>query len=315
MNQSAIIRIVAWSVVVLVLIGILVSGLLGFPEQPDWISLNLGGFGGYTYQHSDRYTAGGGSLDADAVSAIDIDWMSGSVDVTVYDGDTITFSETSKQALSEKDQLHYYLDNDTLRIRFRGPVRWGLGIRQGKNLSVLVPKGILINALDVEAVSSPVAVSGVNANQVNIENISGGITLSSVRGNALDLETVSGSLQVELSEFTSMDAGTVSGGIRAEGAFRSVSLSTVSGGVKVAPGASVEKIDAESVSGSVTVTLPPDIAGFTAKIESVSGSLICDFSAKTFKNGAVYGDGSAMLDFESVSGSVAIRSAQGNQGG
>jgi DUF4097 and DUF4098 domain-containing protein YvlB len=309
MNTSAIIRIVTWSVVVLVLAGILVMGLFGFPGQPSWLSSGFSSFGGYTYQHSDRYTAGGASLQADAISAIDIDWMSGSVDVTIYDGDTVTFSETAEQALAEKDQLHYYLDDGTLRIRFCGPMRWGFGMNQRKNLSILVPESMLLNALDVETVSSTVTVSGVNANHVGIETISGDTSLSSVRGNTLELETVSGGLQIEFSEFARVDTESVSGGIRAEGTFHSVSLSTVSGSVEITPGGFVEKIDTESVSGSVTVTLPPDIAGFTADIDSVSGGLTCDFFAKAFKNGAIYGDGSATLEFESVSGSVIIRSA------
>ena len=284
---------------------------MGFWEQPGWHFWRLGSFSGYTYQHSDRYTAGGGSLDAGAVNAIDIDWVSGSIEVTAYQGNTVTFSETAKRTLSEKDQLHYYLDNGTLRIRFCGPTRRGFVSRQNnKSLSLLVPEGLLLDALDVETVSASVDVSGVDAHEIDIENISGSTTLSSVHGNALDFETVSGSLQAELSEFARLDAESVSGRLRAEGTFRAVSLSTVSGSVQVAPGGFVERIDAESISGSITVILPPDIAGFTANVDSVSGSLSCDFPAKTFKNGSVYGDGSAMLDFESVSGSVAIRSAQ-----
>lgn len=307
MNKIALTRIIAWSAVVVVLTVILVMGLSGFPRQLNWFSWGLD-FGGYSYQNSNRYTAGGASLDASAVSAIDVGWLSGSVDIEAYSGDTVTFSETAGSALAEKDRLHYYLDGGTLRIRFRAPARWGFNTRQRKHLSILVPEDLLLHGLDVESVSASVSIYGVDAKEVGVETVSGSATLSSVRGNALDLETVSGGVLVELSEFKRLDAGSVSGAIRAEGDFRSVFLSTVSGSLKVAPGAWVETIDAESVSGAVTVTLPADIPGFTADVESVSGGFTCDFAAKIFKNGAIYGDGSATLDFETVSGGVTIHS-------
>lgn len=53
-----------------------------------------------------------GAAIADSVNSIDINWISGSVDVLTHSDNTVTFSETSDKELDENNTLYYYLEAD-----------------------------------------------------------------------------------------------------------------------------------------------------------------------------------------------------------
>lgn len=77
---------------------------------------------------------------------------------------------------------------------------------------------------------------------------------------------------------------------------------TVSGNGDFEFAVSPREIDTESVSGGVKITLPSDVSGYSASWNTVSGS----FSAKDFDNSKHFGDGSVLIDGESVSGNLVI---------
>ena len=61
----------------------------------------------------------------------------------------------------------------------------------------------------------------------------------------------------------------------------------------------------DGVSGRITIALP-ETAGFTAKLDTVSGSLSCAFPGTLGSDLVVVGDGNADYSFDTVSGSVSI---------
>ena len=69
---------------------------------------------------------------------------------------------------------------------------------------------------------------------------------------------------------------------------------------------SPREIDTESVSGSVEITLPFDVTGYNASFETVSGAL----TTKDFGNSSHFGDGSVIIDGDSVSGNLTVRKAK-----
>ena len=73
----------------------------------------------FFYQNSDKYTVGGASL-SHPISAIDIEWISGHVNVKYSnDGENeVVFSESYDKKLDDDLLLHYWLDGTTLRIKF-----------------------------------------------------------------------------------------------------------------------------------------------------------------------------------------------------
>lgn len=107
------------------------------------------------------------------------------------------------------------------------------------------------------------------ADEIDISVVSANVNASELNTNKLDFETVSGNGNFEFA---------------------------------VSP----VKIDADSVSGDVKITLPSDVSGYSVAKNTVSGS----FSAKDFDNSTHYGDGSVIIKSESVSGNLTVNKAE-----
>ena len=113
MKNSAIVRIVIWSAVIVFLIAaaviVMVNGGWGFSTGAGIGSV-------YKYSDSSSYSIGDFSANADEISSIDIEWISGSVNISEYDGDGITVSEDGFD--DEDTKLRYRIKNGKLSIRF-----------------------------------------------------------------------------------------------------------------------------------------------------------------------------------------------------
>lgn len=291
-KQSALVRIIAWSVVALVLVGVLVLGLTG----------NLGsGIGGFSlfginlgshYADADKYIAGPGEIPADKIHELEINWLDGNVEVEVYDGDTVQFSETSHRKLSEKKQMHYYNKNGKLIIQyqksFTGIFNF-VGTGGNKELTVKIPESIAGDFGDVriDTVSADTQVSGITGDKFRFDSTSGGIRLEECSASEFDTDTTSGS-------------------VTADGSFGEVEFDTVSGNLNLSSKICPSRINADGVSGSVTLFLPEN-EGFTYKYDSVSGSLNCEFQVSQGDGKGTYKNGDAKFSFDSVSGDVEIK--------
>ena len=104
-NSNAIARIVIWSIVAFVLIGVLVF-FIGFSSSSRLLSFLPVSFG-ESYGDQSSFSIGSAELEATDIHNIEINWVSGSVRLYPYDGDTIVIREDSN--LSSDDQLRYLL--------------------------------------------------------------------------------------------------------------------------------------------------------------------------------------------------------------
>lgn len=309
-QSSTIVRIVAWSTVALVLLILLIGGMTGRLFRINWPTLSLGGttITSDNYQHGDQYTAGGGSVPAAEIRHLDIQWVEGAVTVQPGEGDTITFSETSRRELTENQKLHYYVRDGKLYIKYCAPrISLNLNGSLGKSLTVTIPRELYLSSFGLEAVSATVELSGINADTMDIEAVSGSIGMQEIVCTSMDVEAVSG--RVELSRITAgeMDIEGVSGSVEIEDSeLGELSCSMVSGKFTIEPGANVRRISAETISGTLRIILPEN-DGFTARYSEGSGRFSCDFPVEmTGKRTAVYNGGGAEFELETVSGSLRI---------
>lgn len=302
MKQAAIIRIVAWSVLAVFLTAFLISGITrGFSS----FSFDFGSV--FNYQDSSKYSIAEGTVNAGQVQTIEINWVSGGVRIEAYDGDDVIFSETSNKSLDENSKMRYDLRDKNLIIQFCAPHRIFPSLNNlSKDLTLLVPYDHPLAALDLESVSADVEVTGITAAEMDVESVSGPVMLRDLTSEDLDIEMVSGRLTMEGAEVVSLTAESVSGKMELAGAFGDVDCTTVSGNLTVAPGSGVSRLEAETVSGKAQIELPDEIDGFTLKHSSVSGSVSCDFPAQSGKNTLTYQSGRAVLDIETVSGSISV---------
>lgn len=324
MRTAGIIRIIVGLVIAVLLTAILVVLLTG-----NNIFARLGG-AGWVNNIIDRavYTSGGynedtnsivvsdqASVPADSIRKIKIDWVAGSVNLRVGTSDEIVFSESSYRDLTDRQKMRYTVsDNGTLQIHYCENLEnifdwFNLDANMpAKTLTMEVPASLIgqLTNLEIETVSANIDLSGVYGEKNSLSTVSGGINCADVAATELDLDSTSGSIVCENSTANKLDLDNVSGSIRVEGEYARIDVDTVSGSVNLSLAIVPDEIEVDGVSGSVTVSLP-DNAAFTARLDTVSGSLNCEFEGKLGSDRVVVGGGGAEYRFNSVSGNVTIQ--------
>lgn len=258
----------------------------------------------YEYDQADRYLAGGGTCEEE-IRTLDIDWVSGSVEIRTYDGDVIEFYEESDQTIAEEYQMRYTVDGDILKIRFCASGIWN-GKNLSKRLTVLVPTGLSLEEVRVDTVSAGIVIQDVIVSGVDVDTTSGDLyakleAVESVKADIisgevemiideaisfLELETVSGQVNITAASLVEFDIETVSGAL-------DLSLSQQSSG------------QIESVSGNVNIRLPETV-GYQIDYESVSGAFSSDLDYETGNGWYRSGDGSCRIQAETISGNLRV---------
>ena len=324
MRTAGIIRIIVGLVIAVLLTAILVVLLTG-----NNIFSRLGG-SGWVENMIDRavYTSGGYNEDtdsvvvseearvaADGIQKIKIDWVAGGINLRVGTSDEIVFSESSYRNLTERQKMRYTVsDSGVLQIHYCENLDnifdwFNLDANMpAKTLTMEVPAALIgqLNDLDIETVSANIDLSGVYGEKTELSSVSGEIRCADVAANELDLDSTSGSIVCENSTANKLDLENVSGSVRVEGEYARIDVESVSGSVNLSLATVPEKLEVDGVSGSITVALPAN-AAFTARMDSVSGSLNCEFEGTLGSDLVVVGGGGAEYRFGTVSGSVNIQ--------
>ena len=321
MKKTAIIQIVIWSVVLVLLLGVLAAYLLGGFQ--GWAPFHFSINSGFHYQDASSYSIGSCTIN-EAVSDLNIRWINGSVTIDRYDGKEI--SVTEERNLQEDDQLRWHLQDGVLTIQPRKAF-WFLRFHSfpEKNLVIRIPADwstlnkvsidvtsstvdlakLGITQLDIDGVSGTVTLSDLQTQEMKIDTVSGGVLLNNVAGNSLKIDEVSGEVTCRDTKLSSLDCDTVSGSTSFSGSLENLNYNAISGNVKIECDQQLRQIHTDTVSGSLAVTMPEG-TGFTAKMDSVSGSFSSDFPLVIKEDQRIYGDGSADYSFDSVSGDVTL---------
>ena len=267
--------------IVLVVAICLLAIFSGIGKKGDSFSL----FGGYTYENAGRYNAGAASIDED-VTKVDISWIEGRVEVEYHDGDEIVLQEKASGKLTRKAELRWLVDDDTLYVKYASSGFRGSS-NLNKQLTVLLPNRIDLDKVTVNAVSAGISVEALDAETVLFDTVSGSVTAGKINADDVKINTVSGSVKMD------------------EARVDAVEVNTTSGSVVLAFENTPDSIKTGTVSGKVTLRLPED-AGFTAKLDSVSGSVKCSFPAEQDGKKYVCGNGECEINADSVSGSLVL---------
>ena len=228
------------------------------------------------------------AVAADGIRDINIEWVSGTVFIEAGEGDDIVFTESSTSELKEVEKLTYTLRNGELTITF---AQQGLkNFSKTKNLTVQLPAELVLNEIEVDTVSAAVEISGGTAIELNLESTS---------GNFL----VNGS-------FGKVSAETISGEVTLEGSFASIEVDTTSGNLTVEESGTLAKLDVETVSGDVELSLPAT-AAFDLRYETASGELDSGGFALKQTSGENYtaGGGGNRFEVETVSGDLTLKNS------
>jgi len=287
MRTNAIVRIVIWSIVIVLLVSILGAGLLyrhyarhireSTPEAT------------YIPEPIASGNDASSSFDPAAVREIEIEWAAGTITICP-DDDTDVIRVTEDNLQNEKYAMSCFLKDGELSIRFsKDDFRLSIGDDMQKNLTIQVPAGWACGSLEIDAASADLKV-----NSLTLENV--------------DFDGASGVCAFENCVVGSMDVDTASGDIHFSGSLKTLDLDAASAsfyGNLVTP---PRRIDVDSMSGNLELTLPAD-AGFTARVEGLSSRFSSDFETVIQNGSYIHGDGSCSITVDAMSGDVTINKA------
>lgn len=259
------------------------------------------------YTNADKYTAGNFTYESDKVTKVEIEWASGGITLKNGKG-TLSVTENGADSLSEEEQMHWWLDGTTLRIKFcKSGYQMTLdkAFNEKKELTIELPDFV---DLDIDVASGKVvAENTLNLGKLNLDTASGGTDIRSlsakkVKVNAASGRTTFGSVNVS----ASFEVDTASGGLTVDRiSAGEIEIDSASGGVTLGID-TVETIKIDSASGGIRLKLNQPERGATVRCDKVSGSI--DIKLPYEKDGEAYkiGLGAADIRVSVVSGSVTI---------
>lgn len=233
-----------------------------------------------------------GVVDSRKIKNLEIEWAAGSV--TILPGtqtDTIRFWDDYSG--DEEYLLYYITQGDTLKIQFcKGDwedLSFGIhfGVPLEKNLTVEVPESWLCNSLEIDAASAKLEVHDLTINEVEIDSVSGAIGFENCSVVNLDVDTVSGDV-ICTGSLVTLDCDSGSASIV-------MYLTNIP-----------KSLDLDIASGNLDIVLPEN-AGFTAKLDTMSGKFQSDFEYEITSNRYICGNGSCTITVNTMSGNVNIR--------
>lgn len=283
MKTNAIVRIVLYSIAILLLTGILVVGLtfdLFITDTSSYVENLPVAFDGVTSH---------GALGAEDIMNLDIDWVSGSITI-LHDEhtDQISIAETGSD--NEKYAMVYSKTGNTLNIQYcKDSIKFpslGLNVTVDKDLIITVPADWTCDELTIDTASADVFIIDTKINEVEFNGASGVCYFENCTVGELSMDSASGNL-----EFTGVLYKLDFDGASADAMVNVSNIPT--------------RIEMDSASGDLELYLPEN-CGFTCTLTSMSGNFQSDFDTITRKGNHVHGDGSCKIEVDAMSGNVRI---------
>ena len=248
-----------------------------------------GGTSTIKYDNADSYTTGSGRTSG-SIRNLEIDWISGNVDISYGKGDEIILEETSKDEITDEQIMRWLVEDSTLHIKFCKAGKINVN-NCDKTLKLTLPKGLKLREAEIETVSAD-----VKASELYVKDV--------------DFETVSGSVEAKLYGVRSVDADSVSGDIdiTAPDGPKNADIETTSGSVQMNLKKSAGDCEISTVSGKVTLFLPKT-GNFTINYDTTSGDFDSDIEMAQKGSKYVAGKGSDIFTVDTTSGDLRIKKA------
>lgn len=303
MKTNAITRIIVWSIVIVLLCAVLFAGL-NFRTFSRWrASLRTGNdsSGSSSVSNTDTSkdpspevldTNAAASVPSSSVREIEIDWVSGSIQILPADVTEITFTES--EVSDSRYAMVWKQKNEKLSIEFcaehtfSGFGSWNV---LKKDLLIQVPRDWVCDSLEVDTASTTLEVTGLTIREVEVDSASGEYVFTDCTVDEFDLDTVSGDVRFT-GKLNSMDCDAAS-----------ASVYTVLENVP-------KQINMDIGSGDLDITLPED-AGFTLTMDTMTNHFTSEFTTTSRNGSFICGDGGCRIKVDGMSGNVTIRKGSG----
>lgn len=236
---------------------------------------------------------GKNTFPAASVSELEIEWVAGDILIQPGISDQITVKEDGVS--DDRYAMVLRHQGDKLKITFCEEglshfIGFGSGSELEKDLTITVPKDWICESLRIECASATVEVNDMTIREVDFDGASGACEFENCTVGEIDIDTASGDIRF-VGSLDILDCDAASASVYAV-------LSNVP-----------SRLDMDTMSGDLDITLPED-AGFALALDSSSSDFESDFET-TMKNGNyVCGDGRCRINVDALSGDVTIRKGE-----
>lgn len=316
---AAIIKLIAWSIVLVVLITVLLSALR---SGESGCKGGFSVFGGITYADPASYDVGSREYSGE-LSCIYVDWQCGQLKLEVYDGETVKLEEDE---VDDDDlKLRSKLVNGELTVKYMNSGLKLFSSYPKKTLTIYVPQkyATAIAKLDIDSASAKLEINSIVADEVDISTASGRIELNECTVERLDISTSSsatvlsgsyGRIDIDTSsgnidikgKAVTLDVDTASGKVNFEGTgLRYITIDAASAKCSFRTDALPESIDVDTASGDVELFAPIADDGFKVECSTASGKATVRYLAGNKVSGKelTVGNGKYKYKLSSASGS------------
>lgn len=286
MKTNAIIRIVAYTLALIILAFILLSVL----DQNYY--LEDGRIHSYEMAGADP-TEEVREVNQHDISTqiqnIEINWVAGSIAIHRSDSlSSIQVYETSPAGSEHEMVLKQ--SGQTLKIQFSKEnikfPSFGIDVDISKDLVIKVPANWNCNNLEIDAAATEVEIHDLTIRELDFDGASGELILDNCNIVNLEIDTASGDVSFT-GDLEELDFDAASASFRGE--FNHLP----------------RHLDLDAMSGDLELILPPD-AGFICNLDTMSGSFDTDFTFQTHGETYVSGDGECKINVSGMSSDVSI---------
>ena len=240
-----------------------------------------------SYTPDAGYTAGDGEVvQLNGFRSIDVTWISGQVNVELYDGEGISLTETLSDGSDVSLPMEWQVNEDKGVLDICSQPQL-MSSTEEKILTVKLPRSMVLYGLDIDAVSAGVSVDltdedTLSLSELDVTSVSGAINVYAANAGEISLSTTNGS---------------ISGSVRTQ----KLEADSVSGNIDLALDIMPTELEAETSSGSIVMqlcdlsTLPSPLP---VEFKTTSGKLSSDVTFTTVEDAA--------WEFQTVSGNVEL---------
>lgn len=284
MKRNAIIRIVLYSIAILVLLSILVA-FLAFDRFSFILDNSTIGWKEAPVSVSGEICSS--TFSPDDIHSIDIDWAAGNITI-LPDAKATQITVAEPVMADEKHQMVCKVSSGTLKIEFSEEnFDWvGMNYNYSKDLSITVPLDWVCQELEFDVASANVNICNMTIGNVDFDGASGVCSFTDCTVSEMDVDTASGDIQ-----FT--------------GSLDSLECDAASANCQLALYNYPRNINVNTMSGDLQLVLPED-CGFTLGMDAMSCDFTTDFQTTTNNGHYIHGDGSCRINVDAMSGDVAI---------
>lgn len=246
----------------------------------------------YLYPDADQYVAGDREI-TDTIDAIEVDYIAGDINVTSGSTDIISVQETAKETLDDSLKVHTWVEGSTLHVRYcKSGVSMKLNNlgkfgRLDKELTIIVPEGLELKTLGIDAAAGNVQCDVSKAQTCTIDTAAGDIDINMETCGTLSIDSAAGNVNTTMGQVKDVSVDVAAGDC-------SLSFKTEPNSTRV-----------DNAAGDITIELPKD-SNQTVEVDMGLGDFKSDIPFTNDENTYVIGNGQNTMSIDSGAGDVEL---------